>query len=242
MKSVNTIKLMQDKKNLNNTARKDNTEERLLSDKAKKYVDTYVIPKFKNIDLSNENYKDEVIFQAYSIVLSLSEITLENTPNPIFLTKAEVGFLNSNDVKLKARIGNRIARQVVRINTYDREKEKYIDTYINPILRKLVSENIIVYDKNALDNKMKIANKKIDNLVNKFIDDILKESVNFILFSGIYGEDYISKWDIIFGEDIQTKKDFATMFYNYVKDNYASIDFKNLECIDFAEYTGAKLD
>lgn len=235
MKSINVVKLMQDNKNLKNMIRKDNTEERRYSNKVKSFVDTYVVPKFKNIDLSNINYRDEVIFQAFEMTFLLDDITLENTPEPVLMSKSEVGFLHSNDVKLKAKMGNRIAKQIVRINTYDEEKEKYIEIYINPILKKLVNENVIVYDKNALDNKTKIANKKMDNLVSKFIDDILSHTKWFVFFERKYGEDYIKECDIIFGNDIEIKRNFAEIFYDYVKDNIDSIDFKNLKNINFAE-------
>lgn len=241
MKSVNVVKLMKEDKNLKNVARKDNTERRKYSDKIKKFIDTYVVPKLKNIDLSNINYRDAVIFQAYELVVVLDDITLENTPEPVFLTKAEVGFLHSNDVKLKARIGNRIAKQIVRINTYNIEKEKYIEIYITPILKKLVNENVIVYDKNAIDNKTKMANKKIDNLVNKFIDDILADTKLFVILERLCEEDYINEWDIIFGDNVQAKRNFATMFYDFVKDNINNIDFKNLNNINFAEVTGLNL-
>lgn len=241
MKSINVVKLMQYNKNLKNMVRKDNTEERRYSNKVKSFVDTYVVPKLKNIDLSNINYRDEVIFQAFRATIELDGINLEETPEPVLMNKSEVGFLHSNDIKIKAKMGNRIAKYVVRDNTYDEEKEKYIEIYINPILKKLVNEKVVVYDKNALDNKTKIANKKMDNLVSKFIDDNLFESRLFVLFEKFYGENYINKWDIIFGNDIQAKRDFATMFYNYVKDNIDNIDFKNLKNIDFAEVTGANL-
>ncbi len=234
MKSVNIVKLMQEKKNLDSEIREDNTEERAYANKLKKFVDTYVVPKFKNIDLSNDEFKRDVVLKAYELTSLLNSDCCENDSDLTCLKKTELNFLNSNDVKLKARVGNRIAKQVVRTFTYPIRKAEYIEIYINPILKKLVNENVIVYDKNALDNKTKIASKKIDSLVSKFVDDILGDTMAFVIFERVYGEDYINEWDIIFGDNVQAKRDFATMFYDYVKNNIDNIDFKNIKNIDFA--------
>lgn len=235
MKSINIVKLMQEKKNLDSEIREDNTEERAYANKLKKFVDTYVVPKFKNIDLSDEEFKRDVILKAYELTALLNRDCCESNSDLTCLKKTELNFFYSNDVKLKARVGNRIAKQVVRTFTYPIRKAEYIEIYINPILKKLVNENVIVYDKNALDNKTKIANKKIDNLVSKFIDDILGHTKVFVIMERVYGEDYINEWDIIFGNNIEIKREFATIFYDYVKDNIDSIDFKNLKNINFTE-------
>ena len=242
MASKNILKIMEEQQQVSKKARVNTTEEMETITKAKKFVDTYVVPKFYKLQIDNINVRDGLIWQASQIAIMLCDITLENTPNPVYLSVNEVGFLESSDTKAKASVGNKIAEHIIRGYTYEQEKNNYIDEYIKPILKELHKENIITYDVEALDNKTKIATNRTQKLVDKFINDNAKESLNFGLFRGLYDEDYISKWDFIFSEEKQPKKDFTNTFKEYIKNNYDKIDFKNIDNIDFADITGAKLD
>ena len=62
------------------------------------------------------------------------------------------------------------------------------------------------------------------------------------MFPKVFKEEYKDRFDFLFSDNMQAKKDFANLLYEYLKANHDTIDYKNIDNIDFGAYTGAKLD
>lgn len=241
MGTINTTKIMLEKEQAKIKSRKDTSEERKKLELVHKFVDTYVKPKTLCLGVSDVNLLGEIDSRCTNIVILLSRIEKDETSHHI-IDDEEINFLYSKDTKIKARVGKRVADYVVRQFTYYEKINEYKEEYITPLLDKLCKENIITYDTQALDNKTKIATERITKFVNKFIVDSSKNSIEFSMFPNVFEEEYKEHFDFLFSDNMQAKKDFANILYEYIKNNIDKVDFKNIESIDFAEYTGAKLD
>ena len=241
MGTINTTKIMLEKEQAKIKSRKDTSEERKKLDLAYKFVDTYVKPKTLCLGIKDVNLLGEVDSRCVNFVLLFTDIKKDESSHHI-LDDEELNFLYSKDTKIKAQVGKRIADFVVRQFTYYEKINEYKEEYITPLLDKLCKENIITYDTQALDNKTKIATERIEKFVNKFIIDSSKDCVNFPMFPKVFKEEYKDRFDFLFSDNMQAKKDFANLLYEYLKANHDTIDYKNIDNIDFGAYTGAKLD
>lgn len=242
MKSINVLKLMNETNQLKEKNRKDTSIEAVKREKVHKFIDTYVTPKLMVLGLSNVNDKAYLDNIATDLILMLSDFGEDESENQVMLRKEEIGFLDSSDTKIKKEIGNRIALYLIKMYTYHDKKEKYIEEYIYPLLEELNNTKKIVFDLQAIDNKTKLETNKINKLVHKFVTDNSKMSIGFDIYLDLYDSEYQEKWNFIFDDNVQNKKDFANIFYDFLIEHYRNINFKDLDNIDFTDYTKAKIN
>jgi len=239
MKSVNILKLLEEQQKDSDKKRLNTTEEQQKRDKIHKYIDTYVVPTLKSFTIDDNYFSEiiskllpELINQAFEIIVALDNLTIDDKG---ILQNQDIGFLNSTDTKIKKSIGNRLAEYFMRKYTFVKRKTEYIEEYITPMLEKLNKENIIVYNPKEIDNKSKIANKKLDKLVNKIVDDFTYCTIHSVLLNVYYNAEYVELYDFLFSDNIQAKKDFANDMEEYFRLSIDTIDFKNIDNIDFSE-------
>ena len=239
MKTINTVKLLKEQKQNNNKNRKDKSDNALLCEKIQKYIEVYVRPQLLRCGITDEYdlyfYEDKIL----GIIVELDSLDVNNDETHL-LSKEEIGFLHSSDTKVKKKMGIKLADYVMRTDTLQDKEAEYKGKYLVPILNKLASENIIIYDNNALDNKTKLTTNRINKLADKFIEDNTKQAITMLLFENLYGVDYVNDWDFLYSDNKERKKEIAEMLYDYIKENIDNIDLKNIDNIDFAEYTGSK--
>lgn len=239
MKSINTLKIMTDNKKGKEKNRTNTSSESQKLEQVHKFIDSYVKPKIGILGLNNYDVDNYVI----DLTLALNDINVEDlTEDNQMFTEEEVHFVTSNDSKVKARIGKRIASTTIKSWTYWDKLNEFIENYVNPKIKELNDNGTITYDLDAMDNKTKLATKRIASFISKFVDDSAKASLRFDLYFNLYGEEFINKWDFIFGEDKACKENFANIVYEFLKENHNTIDYKNLDSIDFADYTGSKIN
>ena len=110
------------------------------------------------------------------------------------------------------------------------------------MLEELNQNGTITFDLKALDNKTKSETSKINKFVNKFVSDNSKVSIQFDIFKDLYDSDFKEKWNFIFEENETTRKAFVDIIKTFLLENYGNINFKDLDNIDFANFTGAKIN
>lgn len=243
MKSVNVVKIMNDSKKEQEKNRTDKSSGTELLNKVHKFVSAYVMNRLDVLGSISVGARDLLDNTAIDLVMMLNDLTIEdlNKEEPMFPPE-EIGFLDSKDTKIKSSVGKKLADYLIRWYTYEDKRQEFIKEYITPKLMELNNNGIIDYNLKSLDNKSKLAVKRIDNFINKFVKDSANASMQFTLFGGLYGEEFINKWDFIFSDNEKIKKDFADLTYDFLKENINEMDFKNLDSTDFADYTGAKIN
>ena len=240
MKSINTMKMLKENRKEDIFKRKDNTSERKELEKIQKFVSDYVMPEILKLGLEDETEEYDFKIDILNYIRQFENINLSLNERELIFGK-DYDYLGTATPSSKKRIARDFVEVMRRIKTYPEKINQYKEEYIIPILEKLVQENIITYDRNALDNKTKIPTKKIDKLVDKFLKDSLEMNITYALYKNILPSEYQELFGFIFNDNMEAKQNFANLLYNFINENINSIDFKKLDETNFGEYTGAKL-
>lgn len=240
MKSINVLKILleQEKKKTKIVNEKDTL--RTAKEKINKFVDVYIIPKLLKLDF-NENDICEAERRIFDTIFEeIRESVSRNKKIDLYHLGAD--YLNEAKVSEKKKIAKKFIDIVIRNNEYSERAKKYKEQFIVPMLEKLAKENIIAYDKAALDDKTKAETKKIDKLMDKFVDDSLLTSILFPLLNVVLFDEFCESFGFLYTDNVEEKQKFANVFYDFIKENINSIDFNKLDETDFSEYTGAKIN
>lgn len=239
MKSINTIKILEEEENKKKKERKLNNDETELKAKVYNCIDNFIMPQVKKrIELDNSKY---IFYEKTLFELLVQHSDYTEAENNMFDEK-ERNFLFSNDKKLKNRVSQIYVETIIRMCEADEKIEEYYIKYAKPMLEELHKQNIIVFDTKALDNKTKSATNKIEKLVKKIIKDKGYDSKTYPLFTKVFGNDFIEKNDIIFGDNKEQKEKFCNCIKTYIEDNYNNIDYKSVDSTNFSEMKEFTLD
>lgn len=239
MKSINTVKILEEEEKTKAKDRKSISEDMLLKKKIYNCIDNFIMPHVLNkIEL---NEKTKTYYEDYLFKLLIVHRDYTEEDNNIF-NEEERNFLNTSNRKVKVDMGKRYADTIIRTHTLNEKTEEYYIKYAKPMLEELHKQNIIVFDTKALDNKTKSATNKVEKLVKKIISDKAEENKMFPLFKNIYGNDYIEKNDIIFSDNKEQKEKFCNCIKTYIENNYNNIDYKSVDSTKFNEMKEFTLD
>ena len=240
MKSINVLKILieQEEKKTKIVNEKDTA--RIVKDKINKFEDAYIIPELLKLGF-NEDDVYEAERRIYDIIKAEARETISKNER-VDLYRLGADYLNEAKVSEKKKVAKKFIDIVIRNNEYSEKAEKYKEQFIVPMLEKLAKEKVITYDKVATDDKAKAETEKIDKLMDKFVDDSLLTSILFPLLQVVFSDEYCESFGFLYTDNMEEKQKFAKVFYNFIKENINSIDFKKLDETNFGEYTGAKVN
>ena len=243
MKSINVVKILEEEEKSKKKERKSIDEDTILKNKIWDFIDNFIMPRIlKEIDLE-EHY---IVYYEDFLYETLEENSKQTESIKELYFEEEINFLNKNNQKVKIDMANRYAEFCIKNYLKDEIVEDYYLKYAKPMLEKLNKENIIIFDKNSTDIKIKKTTDKIEKLVKKIIDDKRIENWLFIVYKNYYDFDYMEKNDVFFSNDNKENKEkFCNCIKNYIVSNYDSIQYKKLKNLDniyFADMDEFMLD
>lgn len=227
MKTINTLKIMTDNEKERNKQRKNTNEEQALLNKARNFVETYVMPKINISDVIGTSKSDNLLYDdmkatAVDMTIMLAQVNEDNKA-PNMLQDNEIDFINKSDVKLKKDIANRIKEYTIKKYTYEDKVNTYIVEYIEPLLKDLDKEKTIIFDSNIIE------------LVKKYIYHETKESIGYSIFKYLYGEDYTNDWNFLFNDNKNAKNEFVGIVKDFLIKYYEKIDIKKVDKLDIEQ-------
>ena len=230
MKSINVVKILEEEEKSKKKERKSIDEDTILKNKIWDFIDNFIMPRIlKEIDLE-EHY---IVYYEDFLYETLEENSKQTESVKELYFEEEIDFLNKNNQKVKIDMANRYAEFCIKNYLKDEIVEDYYSKYAKPMLEKLNKENIIIFDKNSTDIKIKKTTDKIEKLVKKIIDDKRIENWLFIVYKNYYDFDYMEKNDVFFSNDNKDNKEkFCNCIKNYIVNNYDSIQYKKLKNLD----------
>ena len=156
MKSVNTIKVMNEEQKIKDLMKADKSHNYLFYKKAYSFVENYILRKIKSIDIKEvipkgerirssveKFYYEEMESNAVMLTILLAKVDFEENKSPLLLKDNEVGFLDSKDLTIKKDIGNRIFDIIYKKYTFENKIEDYFEEYLVPMLNELNDKKVI---------------------------------------------------------------------------------------------------
>ena len=162
------------------------------------------------------------------------EINLNNFSYMLY--DEEIGFLGKNK-NIKKQVANKISDYLIRVKTYEMNLNKYIDEYIIPVLNKHNEEKKIKFDLNSNDEEILLITNNTIELTKRVIFENTNISIILPFIKNKIEEKNINAFDLLFNDNIETKKEFANDFSKYILNNYKEIDFKNIEKFNLKQET-----
>ena len=115
-------------------------------------------------------YYEDMLFK---LIFETTTITEEDKP---MYDEEDFEFWNNSNRQVKISVGKRYAELIMNFHIQKEKEESYYNEYILPLLKELNENYIIIFDKNALDNKTKISTNKIENFVKSIITEKANEN------------------------------------------------------------------
>ena len=252
MKSVNTIKVMNEEQKIKNLMKTDKSYNYQFCKKIYSFVENYILRKIKGIDIKEvvpkgekitssieKFYYEEMENNAVMLTILLAQVDFEENKSPLLLKDNEVGFLESKDLSIKKDIGNRIFDTIYKKYTFQNKIDDYFEEYLVPMLNELNDKKVITYDVNSNDKEIQLLTTKTSELVKTFVNNKTRDSVNFSLFKYAFNEEDIEELNFLFNDNKNVKLELADLTKSFLKKHYKKIDLKNMSNVLMDEYIEA---
>ena len=252
MKSVNTIKVMNEEQKIKDLMKADKSHNYLFYKKAYSFVENYILRKIKSIDIKEvipkgekirssveKFYYEEMESNAVMLTILLAQVDFEENKSPLLLKDKEVGFLDSKDLTIKKDIGNRIFDIIYKKYTFENKVEEYFEKYLIPMLNKLNDNKIIAYDVNSEDKEIQLLTNKTTELVKLFINNKIGNCINFSLFKYAFNEEETYRFNFLYNDNENARNDFVEIVKDFLEDNYNKMELKTMSKETMEQYIEA---
>ena len=252
MKSVNTIKVMNEEQKIKNLMKTDKSYNYQFCKKIYSFVENYILRKIKGIDIKEvvpkgekitssieKFYYEEMENNAVMLTILLAQVDFEENKSPLLLKDNEVGFLESKDLSIKKDIGNRIFDTIYKKYTFENKVEEYFEKYLIPMLNKLNDNKIITYDVNSEDKEIQLLTNKTTELVKLFINNKIGNCINFSLFKYAFNEEETYRFNFLYNDNENARNDFVEIVKDFLEDNYNKMELKTMSKETMEQYIEA---
>ena len=240
MKSVNTIKVMNEEQKIKDLMKADKSHNYLFYKKAYSFVENYILRKIKSIDIKEvipkgekirssveKFYYEEMESNAVMLTILLAKVDFEENKSPLLLKDNEVGFLDSKDLTIKKDIGNRIFDIIYKKYTFENKVEEYFEKYLIPMLN------------NSNDKEIQLLTNKTTELVKLFINNKIGNCINFSLFKYAFNEEETYRFNFLYNDNENARNDFVEIVKDFLEDNYNKMELKAMSKETMEQYIEA---
>ena len=245
MKSVNTIKVMNEEQKIKDLMKADKSHNYLFYKKAYSFVENYILRKIKSIDIKEvipkgekirssveKFYYEEMESNAVMLTILLAKVDFEENKSPLLLKDNEVGFLDSKDLTIKKDIGNRIFDIIYKKYTIENKIEDYFEECLVHMLNEL--NNV-----NSNDKEIQLLTNKTTELVKLFINNKIGNCINFSLFKYAFNEEETYRFNFLYNDNENARNDFVEIVKDFLEDNYNKMELKTMSKETMEQYIEA---